>query len=301
METPAEVTPPPGAEPNAAYRVATPGYFGTIGARFIAGRDFDDADDRDSAPVVVVNETLVRRRLAGRDPIGSRIRLGRGESAASATVVGVVADIRQQSWSDVGEAIFFPLAQDESFRDSPRPPFSLTVVVRAAGDPKALIPNLRSQVAALDESIPLDRLITMNDAVAKAFRGPRMTAYLLSGFSVLALLLASMGVYAVVAQATAARRNEFGVRLAFGARPRDILWLAAGRSAGFIAAGLAAGLALSVWLSAALSDLLFEVSPTDIVSFAAAASVLAVAAFVATYIPAARASRLHPSQALRYE
>ncbi|MDA0206129.1 MAG: ADOP family duplicated permease [Acidobacteria bacterium] len=289
----------PGSEPNAAYRVATPGYFTTIGAQLAAGRDFTAADHRDAPSVIVVNQTFARQYL-GPDALLSRIRFG-GPEGPWREVVGIVADLQQISWADVGAEIFVPFEQDQSFRESPRSPFAMTVVVRSSGTAGSAVAALRQIVADLDPAIPVDRIITLDDAVDAALWQPRLTATLMGVFGLIALLLAGIGVYGTAAQTVAARRTEFGVRMALGATNRKVLALAVQRSAQFVLAGIALG-ALAAWsLSDLLADLLYQVSAQDGYVFAAACSILGLIGLLASYLAARRAAATDPATALRQD
>lgn len=290
---------PPGSEPAAAYRVATPGYFKTIGAQLAAGRDFTAADDSDAPLVVVVNQTFARQYL-GTDPLRSRIRFG-GTDEPWREVVGVVADLQQYSWADVNTEFFVPFEQDPDFRDSPSTHFAMTIVVRSSGAAGSAAAALRQIVADLDPAIPVDRVITLDDAIDAALWQPRLTAALMGVFGLIALLLAGIGVYGTAAQTVAARRTEFGLRMALGATNRQVLALAVQRNAQFVLAGIAVG-ALAAWsLSDLLAGLLYQVSAQDGYVFAAACSVLGLIGLLASYLPARRAAATDPATALRQD
>ena len=288
---------PPGSEPAAAYRVATPGYFKTIGAQLSAGRDFTAADDRDTPLVVVVNQTFARQYL-GTDPLHSRLRFG-GPEEPWREVVGVVADLQQYSWADVNTEFFVPFEQDPDFRDSPSTHFAMTIVVRSSGAAGSAAAALREIVADLDPAIPVDRVITLDDAVDAALWQPRLTASLMGAFGFIALVLAGIGVYGTAAQTVAARRTEFGLRMALGATNRQVLALAVQRSVQFVLVGIGVG-ALAAWsLSDLLADLLYQVSAQDGLVFASACSVLGLIGLLASYLPARRAAAADPATALR--
>jgi predicted permease len=299
FEIEGEPPPAPGSGPSAAYRVAAPGYFRTIGASLLAGRDFAATDDRDAPAVLVVNETFARKHLGGADAaIGKRVRVGSAEEPWR-QVVGVVADLQQRTWADVGEEAFLPFEQDRSFRDSPRAPFAMTAVVRSTTDSAAR--ELRRIVADLDPAIPVDGVVALEDAVDQALWQPRLTASVMGAFALLALALAGIGVYGTAAQTVARRRAEFGVRMALGATRRDVLTLAVGRSLRFVAAGVGVGLALACGLSGLLRDLLYEVSARDGVAFGGACALLALTGLAASYLPARRAAAIDPATALRQD
>jgi len=289
---------PPGSQPVAAYRVATPGYFTTIGAQLIEGRDIAAADRRDAAPVVVVNQTFARQYLQGpAGAVSSRVRFG--DDDAWREIVGVVADMQQRSWADVGAEVFVPFEQDASFRESPRSPFAMTVVVRSAASAGSPIPVLRRIVADLDPGIPLDRMTTLEQAIDGALWQPRLTAVLMGGFGMIALLLAGIGIYGAAAQAVAYRRAELGLRMALGATRREVLALVLGRSARLVGAGVAIGGLVAWLLSDLFSDLLYQVSAQDAFVFAAACAALAITGLLASYLPARRAAAIDPASALR--
>lgn len=288
---------PPGSEPAAAYRVATPGYFKTIGAQLALGRDFTAADDSGAPLVVVVNQTFARQYL-GPKPLRARVRFG-GPEEPWREVVGVVADLQQYSWADVNTEFFVPFEQDSDFRDSPSTHFAMTIVVRSSGAAGSAAAALRQIVADLDPAIPVDRIITLDDAVDAALWQPRLTAALMSVFGLIALLLAGIGVYGTAAQTVAARRTEFGLRMALGATNRQVLALSVQRSAQFVLAGIAVG-ALAAWsLSDLLASLLYQVSAQDGFVFAAACSILGLIGLCASYLPARRAAATDPATALR--
>ncbi|MEZ5393059.1 MAG: FtsX-like permease family protein [Bryobacterales bacterium] len=214
-------------------------------------------------------------------------------------IVGVTADLQLHQWAYVGTEMFFPLEQESSFRDDPAPQYALTVVLRSTSGSAAQ--QLRRIVTDLDPTIPVDRVVTMEAAVDQALWQPRVTAWVMGAFAILALALAGIGVYGTAAQTAARRRAEFGVRMALGATRRDLLALAVGRSMRFITAGVAVGLALAWGLSGLLRDLLYEVSATDSLAFAGACGLLALTGLLASYLPARRVAAIDPATALRQD
>ncbi len=293
--------PQAGSEPNAAYRVATPGYFRTIGAQPLAGRDFAATDDRDAPPVIVVNQTFIEQHLAGeREPLRTRVRFA-GADQPWREIVGIVADLQQQSWAEVGAEIFIPFEQDKSFRESARSPFAMTIVVRSVSGAGSAAPRLRRIVNDLDPGIPVDRVITLDEAVAGALWQPRVTASLMSAFGLIALLLAGIGVYGTAAQAVAARRSELGLRLALGATQRQVLASVLGRNVRFVVGGVVVGAVLAWLLSDLLGDVLYQVSARDGFVFAVACGALGIVGLLASYLPARRAAAIDPATALRQD
>jgi len=294
--------PPPAEVPGAAHRVAGPGYFQTIGATLVRGRDFEAADSREAPRVVIINETLAQRFFPGEDPIGKRIKLGRPDSPdPGRTIVGVVQDVQQWRWAEVNNEVYLPFAQDEQFYTSPSAPFSMTLVARTQAAPAAMSKALQQQVWALDPNIPISNIVTLQQAVSNALWQPRFSMLLFGLFAAVALVLAAVGVYGVMSYAVTQRTSEIGVRVAMGARRSDILALVVRQGALLAVAGIALGVAGAYALSRVMASLLHQVSATDAATFGAASAVLLTVALAACFLPALRASRIDPIVALRYE
>jgi putative ABC transport system permease protein len=276
--------------PAAFYTAVSAGYLNALGVPVRRGRGLTDADDRtDARRVVVINETLARRYWADANPVGAEIVL----DGQRTEIVGVVADIRQR-WlrNEVAPAIYVPYAQ--------APQLQVSVVVRAAVDPTSLVKAIHEAVWTVDPSLPVEQW-TMDSLLADHLAGSRFQTTLLAGFAAFAVLLAVMGVYAVVSFSVAQRTREIGVRVALGAAERDVLRLVVGHGATLAAIGIGLGMVGSFWLTRMLANVLYEVSATDPASFALAAGLLATAALAATYLPARRAARVDPAIALRNE
>jgi putative ABC transport system permease protein len=273
-------------------QIVSPGYFGTLGVPIRRGRAFTDAD-RDGAPLVgVITETLARQFFRGRDPLGRWVRTG-GDGNPRVRVVGVVPDVRHQGLDAAPQpTVYTPHRQMRWWRP-------MHLVVRTAGDPLAAAPALRRAVAAVDPGVPLDDVRSMEQMVYASSARPRFRAGLLGAFAGLALALAGAGIYGVMAYTVRQRRREMGVRLALGAPRGAILRLVVGDGMRLAGAGLALGLALAIGLARLLASVLFEVSPTDPVTFALTTLVLAVAGLAACAVPAWRASRTDAMVALR--
>jgi putative ABC transport system permease protein len=275
-------------------------FFGTLGISLIRGRDLTEADAGDSAPAVIVSEELARRIWPGRDPIGQRLRFGRpGPDAVWVTVVGVAGEVRHRSLR-VDQALF-PADPDIYMPLARRTPTNLAVVVRAKRDPADLAAAVRREVKALDPAVPVWGVEPVEARVQRALAGSRFMAFLLSGFAAVALALAGIGIFGVLARLVTTRRHEIGVRMALGARAADVQRLVARRGAGLTAAGLLLGTAASLALTRTLTSLLFGVSPTDPPTFAAVGLVLAGAAALASWLPARRATHVDPLTVLRQE
>ena len=283
--------PGPGDRPVADYRPVTPGYFATLRIPLTAGRDFTAADVAERPGVAVVNDAFVRAHSSDVTPLGRRLDDSLG---GSQEIVGVVGDVRHAALEDAARpTIYLPIAQ--------RPVGSLTFVIRTAGDPQALGQAVTAAVRDVDPAQPVSDVRALDDVVARSLVRPRVATTALTLFAAAALLLAATGVYGVVAYGVSQRRAEFGVRLALGAEPGDVVRLVLRQSLTMVVTGVLAGAALSVPLSSALGSLLFGVSPGDPLTLAAVAAVLVAAGMAASYLPARRGTRIDPVTALRAE
>ncbi len=276
-------------------QVAGPNYFRTMGIPLLTGRDFTERDAESGLPVVIINETMARGFWHNEDPLGKRIVLGAPRpGAAWLTIAGVVGDVKNASL-DVA-----PLPQ-MYVPHSQNPSRSMTLVVRTAASPMAMVALVRSAVAAIDKNQPIYDVITMEQRLSASVAQPRFQSTLLGVFAGIALLLATVGIYGVVAHGVARRTREIGIRMALGAQRWDVLRLVIGESMGPALIGLAAGVAATFALGRALGSLLYEVTPTDPATLAGASLLLLGAALVACYLPARRATRIEPMSALRQE
>jgi putative ABC transport system permease protein len=276
------------------------GFFRTLGIPLLRGRALTDADASDSAPAVVVSAKLAQRLWPGADPIGQRLRFGPpGPDAVWMTVVGVAGEVRHrslranQAQSPEDPDIYTPLARNT--------PTSLAVVVRARRDPGSLSNAVRREIAALDPAVPVWAIEPVEARVGRELAGSRFMAFLLGGFAAVALSLAGVGIFGVLARLVTRRRHEIGVRMALGARAADVHRLVARRGAALTAGGLLIGTAASLALTRTLTSLLYSVSPTDPPIFAAVCLALAGVAALASWLPARRATRVDPLTVLRQE
>jgi putative ABC transport system permease protein len=261
-----------------------------------AGRIFDAHDDDVAPEVVVINEEAARRFWPGADPIGQQIRLGvrlaSGVRSGQKTIVGVVGNVKWTSLDAVPPPeVYVPYAQ--------QPVDGLTIVVRTAGDPIGFLPVARADLAALDREVPVAAVRTMDEVVGRSIAERRFTMLLLASFAIVAVLLASIGVYGVLAYLVSQRTQEIGVRLAIGAAPDDVVRLFVREGATLAMIGLAAGLVGAVVAGRTLTSLLFGVTATDPITYAGVAAALGLAALSASYLPARRAARVDPMTALR--
>jgi putative ABC transport system permease protein len=291
---------PHGSDRPTDWQVVTPGYFETMGIRLVRGR-FPAPTDRSQSPaVVVVNETFARTFFADRDPVGRQIRMS-GDDRPWMTIVGIVGDVRQDGLETFAvPEVYMPHAQFKPFwRDTTLRTF--TVVVRSEADAASVGGVVRQQVRALDPNMPISAVLTMDDVVAQSVAERRLHMLLLSTFAAIALILAVVGTYGVLAYQITERTQEFGVRMALGANAGNILAMVIRDGMVPALAGVVVGLVGATLVTRLLSSLLFETEPLDPVTFAGTAGVLLLAALVACCVPARRATRVDPSTALRAE
>lgn len=282
--------------PSAGMRIVTPGYFAALKIPVRSGRIFDAHDDDAGAEVVVINEEAARRYWPDRNPIGESIKLGvrlaSGVRSGQKTIVGVVGDVKYRGLDVAAPPeVYLPYAQ--------HPVDSLTVAVRTTGEPAAVVPSARAALAALDPELPMADIRPMAELVGRSIAERRFTMLLLATFACLAVLLAAIGVYGVLAYVVSQRTQEIGLRLAIGAAPADVVRLFVREGATLAAVGLAGGLGGAAIASRALSTMLFGVGATDPLTFAGVAVALGAAALAASYLPARRAARVDPMEALR--
>ena len=284
--------PAAGERPVADYRPVTPGYFAALQIPLRQGRDFTDADVEGRPRVAIVNETFVRLLSPDVSPIGRRLTDSLGETQE---IVGVVGDVTLASLNgEFRPAIYLPLAQ--------LPVGALTFVVRSAGgEPEAFSRSLAAVVREVDPNQPVSDIRTLDEVVSRSLLRPRVASAALGFFAAVALLLAAIGVYGVVAYGVSQRRAEFGVRLALGAQPADVVRLVLRQSMAMVLGGVAVGAVLAVPLSSSLRSLLFGVGPGDPLTLAAVIAVLVAAGVLASYVPARRGTRVDPVSALRAE
>ncbi len=274
----------------------SPGYFRAMGIPLLSGREFDDRDVRNSTPVVIVNETFVRRFFADEEPLGKRFVYGQSGPANNnwITIVGVVGDMRRTGFDrPVRPETFLPQSQN--------PSATLTIVARTAVDPVFLSNTLRGEVWAIDNDQSVYDLKSMDQTLSEMSSQRRFNMLLLGVFAALALTLAAVGIYGVMSYSVAQRTHEIGVRMALGARGTDVLGMVVRRGMVLALAGIGAGLIGAVALTRLLSSLLYGVSATDPLTFVVIPIVLSGVALGACFVPARRATKVDPMVALRYE
>jgi putative ABC transport system permease protein len=285
--------PPASTDHPASWNVVSPPFFEATGIRVLRGRGFNDRDTATSTPVIVINETMAQQVFGDADPIGRRIRSWRDENLLR-EIVGVVSDVRYSGLADDESALVFVPHRQNAWG-------SLSVVVRAAGDPAALGTALRREVQRLDPELAVARIATLESLAADSIAGQRFAALLLGMFAVAAALLAGIGIYGVMAYAVARRGHELGVRAALGATSGVLFGIVLRRGLVLTLAGAAVGLLGALALGRLMRGLLYGVTPADPVTLIAVPVVLCAVALAACAIPARRASRIEPLAALRSE
>jgi putative ABC transport system permease protein len=287
----------PKDHPAADFFTTGVGYFKTMGIPIVRGRDFEDRDKQGSTPVVIVTEKFAREYFPNEEVIGKRIRPGistTDEETPWREIVGVVGDVRNRGLNtDSPSAYYVPQTQV---------PFTQLVgVVKTSNDPRSLISAVTKEVAAMDQDVPLFAVKSMEEYLSASVAGPRFSTTLLSIFAAVALVLTIVGLYGVMSYSVAQRTNEIGIRLALGAQSRDVLLMIVKQGGVLILLGLAIGLGGAYALTRLIASLLFGVTAKDPFTFAAVAVLLAVVALLACYLPALRATKVDPMDALRCE
>lgn len=291
--------PLPGMSYDANHRQVSENYLQTMKIPLRAGRFFDAHDNELSQPVVIINETMARQYWSGENALGRRFKAGDpDEDVPWMTIVGIVADVRQMGLdAPIKAEMYIPYQQVKGFSFyAPR-----DLVVRTSGDPMNLVGAVRQVVSAVDPDQPISNVATMGDVLGQEGAQRRLGMLLLTGFALLALSLAGLGIYSVLAYFVAQHRNEIGVRLALGATPKNILLLVVKKGMTLTILGVAIGLGASFALTRLMTSLLFGVNAVDPLTFASVPLLLAVVALLACWIPARRASKVDPMVALRYE
>ena len=282
-----------GKEPHAERRIATPGYFAAIGTELRKGRLFNEQDGAQTTRVMLVNEAFAARYLKGSDAVGRRVGFGDAKSGSS-EIIGVVANVMNEDLDGPQEpGVYLPFAQSPSSR--------MTLVIRAPGAHMRIASAVRESLAALDPRLPLSEIKAMEQAVYERRSPKELMMWTLVVFSMMALMMAAVGTYAVMAYAVAQRTHEIGVRMALGALPVDILKLALRRGLSLVLLGVGFGLAGAFTLTRAIEGLLYKVTATDPLAFIGVSLLLAFVALLACYLPARRAAKVDPIFALRCE
>ena len=281
----------------ANLQVVTASYFHTVALPVVRGRAFTGQDTATSLPVVIINRHLAERLFKNQNPVGTRLLVSspfESHAEVARQIVGVAGDVKDSSLEEpASDDIYLPYEQF---------PVSWEyMVVRSRSKPAALIPSIRAAVASVDQDQPIEDIATMQQRLDQSLSGSRFAATLLGGFSLLALALASMGIYGVIAYATGQRIPEFGLRIALGAQPGGLVRLVIRKGMELALAGCALGIAGALIVARVMSSIVFGVSTRDPVAFASALALILAAAFLAAMLPARRATKVDPMVALRYE
>jgi predicted permease len=300
--------PRPGESPDAVYRIVMPGYFETMRLPLRAGRVITEQDDARTPDVVIVNERAVREYWPGESPIGKRIAIGGGTGGQTdwLTVIGVVANAKQEDWAhDPDPEMYLAALQNRDFLGNGDPISAhmtyVTLVVRGDADAADLAPAVQQCVRSFDRNLPISQVLTMERAVADATAQPRFEMLLLGLFGMVALVLASVGIYGVMNYSVSRRTREIGIRMSLGASRGDVLRMVFRQAIMQALVGTAVGVVGAVLLSKLMVKMLFGVQPTDPVTFAVVTIVLGFAALLASGVPARKAAQIEPMTALRSE
>lgn len=283
-----------GEWPLTNHYAVSPEYFDAMGMPLLRGRLFGSRDGLEAPPIALINQTMAEQVFPGEDPIGRRIYVTRGPGIVFREIVGIVGDVKQYGLDTVARA--------QSYEPFFQRPFRFgAVVVRTESDPRGLAAAVRHEVLALDGNQPLSRVLTLQELVGTSIARERASTRLLTLFGGIALLLAAIGIYGVMAYSVAQRTREFGIRMAVGADRGALLTLVLKQGLALAAIGIVVGLVAAAGLSRVMGSLLYEVTPTDPGTFVVVPVALLLAAFAACCLPALRATRVDPLVALRSE
>jgi putative ABC transport system permease protein len=296
----------PAPKPNegidAVYRVCRPGYFQTMGIMLERGRDFIEPDRSNAPGVVVINEQLAREGWPGEDPVGKRITFDDKDVAPKwLTVVGVIRNVKQRWSDDVRAEIYLPFQQSPWLSDPAGHYSSMTLVIQTSINPLGISDAARNAVQSENPNVPVSSLTTLEQVVSDAVWQPRFNLVLISLFAVLALTLAAVGIYGVMAYTVTQRTHEIGIRMALGARNGDVLRLVLRQGMRLAALGAALGVAGAFGLARLMTSLLYQVEPGDPITFICVSALLTMVTLIACWLPARRAAKVDPMVALRNE
>jgi len=286
-----------GEEPKVQTRSVEGDYFRVMRISSLSGRDFTAQDNENAPQVGIINQSLARRFFKEENPLGKRVRWARSERINWITIIGVVGDIKHFGLDEPEEpALYTPYPQSGIAWKR-----WMYLVVRSEGDPASLAQAVKSRVWRVDGQIPVTKARTMVEVMGASVEARRFNMFLLGVFAAVATLLAAVGIYGVMSYAVAQRTREIGVRIALGARPRDVIRMVVSRGMLLTSIGAAAGLGLSLALTRLMSGLLFGVGAKDPLTFVSGSALLAGVALLACYIPARRATKVDPLIAIKYE
>jgi len=283
--------PAPGEPWDADYAQVSPGYFRTMSVPLVQGRDFTEQDRTNTVPVTVVNETFVKNFKLGTNVLGRLISFG---GVKNIEIIGVVKDTKRSGLAGVQRGEVFRTYQQQCWG-------FMSLVVRTQRDPAEITRLVRAELDTIDKDQPIENVRAMTQLVASSVGLRRLSVQLLAGFSGVALLLAAIGLFGLLAFNVTQRTHEIGIRMALGAQRRDVLGLVVGQGMRLALLGVGIGLAAGLAVSRVLQTLLFEIKPTDPLTFTAVSLALIAVALLACWLPARRAAKVDPMEALRYE
>jgi putative ABC transport system permease protein len=293
VQIPGRAAAPDGSQPSAAWRVVSPGYLRMLGIP-LRGRDFDERDTAQSQSVTIISEEMARRYWPGEDPLGKPVTL-RSLGNKTYTIIGVAGDVRSLGpATEPGPTVYVSTAVMARAIQS-------RLVVRTRTEPAAQTSAVRGVLRSIDANVPVNDVQTVEQLLYDSLGSRRFNMFLLGSFAGVALLLASVGLFGVMAYLVSQRTHEIGIRLALGAQPRDVLRLVIGRGMLLATIGAAVGLVMAFALARYLETMLFQIKPTDALAFTVAPLLLLGVALLACYVPARRAMRVDPMVALRYQ
>ena len=295
FEVAGQPVPPEQNRPLAERIILSNDYFRVMGIRLLSGRDFERSDNSEAPRVAIINQMMADRYFPGGEAVGGRVQFGGfGPEAPWITIIGVVGDVKNNGLGAKQSPTIY-----EPFEQGPAIPISL--FLRSSSNPESLIAGARDVIQSIDKELPISNIKTGEQLLYEAVGQPRFHTTLIGMFAGLALLLAAVGIYGVISYSVAQRTHEIGVRLAVGARPRDVLVMVIKQGMMLTLAGTAIGVVAAYGLTRLLESLLFQVSATDPLTFGGVAFLLVSVAFLACWIPARRATKVDPMIALRYE
>jgi putative ABC transport system permease protein len=286
---------PSGKEPIANYSIASPGYFSAIGTPILRGRDFLETDTAQSTPVTLINNAMAKKFWPGQNPIGKQVGLA-STAFPLTTIVGIVADVKQLSLrEEPSPEMYVPYTQ-KVFPSM----LIMHVVLRTKTDPSTLTRSVRQAIWSLDPDLPIAKASALATLVGNSIAGQRFSMLLLAMFGGLSLLLASIGMYGIISYYSMQRTREIGIRLALGAQPRSVFKMVLGQGARLAGLGVIIGLVTAVGVTRLMASVLYDIQATDPFTFAGVSVLLLGVALLASYLPARRAARIEPMNALRF-
>jgi putative ABC transport system permease protein len=286
--------PAPGQRPGVDVRVIDPNYFRTMGIPLLQGRTFTEREGSEPSNVVIINETMAQQYWPGQDPLGKRVLIQMTDPLVPTEIVGVVGDAKHDGLDrEVRAMAYWPHPQ--------LPYTAMNIILRTESDPAALVAAVEREVQAIDKDQPIADVHTMEELLSESVSRTRFSTFLLSIFAGVALVLAAVGIYGVMAYSVTQRTHEIGIRMALGAQAKDVLGMVVGQGMMLALVGIAIGLAAAFALTRLISSLLYGVSATDPLTFISIALLLTGVAFLACFIPARKAAKVDPMEALRYE